>query len=747
MHGHECYAVCFSDGTEIVADADHLWQTTTRRPEGTTALRTTKEIADSLLYDPKKNERNHRIPVAGPLEGKDADLPIGPYTLGAWLGDGDSDCARLTYAMADAEIRDIIQHCGTAVGEAKHDNRSRDTCRARLGGDRRHDRSLQSVLRKCGLLKNKHIPGAYLRAPSDQRMALMCGLMDTDGYVSRSGQCEFTTTSPRLRDGFLELARSLGYKPTLKTAPATISGKVVGEKYRIQFRAYADRPVFRLRRKRARLSQAPACRSRSQTRQIVDVRPVPSVPVRCIAVDSASHLYLAGEGMIPTHNTPLAAGILNYVLFCDNEPGAQIYGAAADIPQASLLFRHAAGMIAREPELSSRCTVYDSYRSVVLNQDKGSTYKVISGEAKGKHGQNSHFVIVDELHEQPDRDLVDTLATSFASANRKQPLLAYATTAGWDRHSICYEVYQRAKRVQEGVSRDAAFLPVIFEADEGDDWTDESVWAKANPNLGVSVSLDYLRRECQKAKENPSYENTFRQLHLNQWTEQAVRWLPMDRWDACPQVLPDLAGRPCFAGLDLSSTRDITALVLCFPLDGGEFALKGWFWVPTDSAHVRERQDRVPYVAWSREGLVTLTQGNVVDYSAVIAQIKQIDAEYSLQGIAVDPWNATGVLTQLEADGYNVVQFRQGYASMSGPAKQLEKCVVSGKLNHGGNPVLRWMAGNVTIDTDPAGNIKPSKAKSTERIDGIVAGIMALGLAVTQDTSESVYETQGLVWL
>lgn len=443
---------------------------------------------------------------------------------------------------------------------------------------------------------------------------------------------------------------------------------------------------------------------------------------------------------VPRKNgkTPLAAGILNYVLFCDHEPGAQIYGAAADIPQASLLFRQAAGMIAREPELADRCTVYDSYRSVVLHEDKGSVYKVISGEAKGKHGQNSHLVVVDEEHEQPDRDLVDTLRTSFASANRRQPMFLHVTTAGWDRHSICYETYQQACRVRDGVSKDSAFLPVIYEANENDDWTDEAVWWKANPNLDVSVSIDYLRRECQKAQENPSYENTFRQLHLNQWTEQAVRWIPMDKWDACGECdESELSGRPCYAGLDLSSTRDITALVLCFPLDDGRFGLKSWHWVPADSAHARERQDRVPYVEWSRAGLVELTQGNVVDYARVIAKLKEIDAEYSLQGIAVDPWNATSVMTQLEGDGFNVVQFRQGYASMSGPAKELEKLVVSGRLAHNGNPVLRWMAGNVTIDRDPAGNIKPNKAKSTERIDGIVAAIMALGLAVTSGDAEA----------
>lgn len=443
--------------------------------------------------------------------------------------------------------------------------------------------------------------------------------------------------------------------------------------------------------------------------------------------------------------TPLAAGILNYVLFCDGEPGAQIYGAAADIPQASLLFRHAAGMIQREPELLNRCTLYDSYRSVVLKADQASAYKVISGEAKGKHGQNSHFVVIDEEHEQPDRELVDTLRTSFASANRRQPIFLHVTTAGFDRHSVCRENYDIACRVRDNPSVDPYFLPVIYEAKEGSDWKDEETWVAANPNLGISVSLDYLRRECRKASENPSYEGTFKRLHLNIWTEQAVRWLPMDAWDAAATPTPGLAGRTCYAGLDLSSTRDITALVLAFPLEDNQIATVCRFWVPGESARRREQQDRVPYVRWASEGLIEMTGGNVVDYERVRSEIHDLSAVYNIAGLAVDPWNATGIATKLQEDGINVQFMRQGYASLSGPSKELEKLVVSGRLIHGCHPVLRWMAANVTIESDSAGNIKPSKAKSSERIDGIVATIMALALASSNDTGSSVYESRGLV--
>jgi phage terminase large subunit-like protein len=252
---------------------------------------------------------------------------------------------------------------------------------------------------------------------------------------------------------------------------------------------------------------------------------------------------------VPRKNgkTPLSAGICNYVLFCDGEPGAQIYSAAAEKEQAALLYRHAVGMITQEPELDSRARIYKGHKSVVLKDDPGSVFKVLSADADTKHGGNSHLVLIDELHAQPNRELVDVLQTSMASANRPQPLLVHITTADFDRESICNEKHDYACKVRDGIIEDESFLPIIYEVTKDDDWKDERVWHKANPNLGVSVSLDYLRRECKRAQDTPTYENTFKRLHLNLKTQNDVRWLQLDRWDACagpvdPELLSGATG-------------------------------------------------------------------------------------------------------------------------------------------------------------------------------------------------------------
>lgn len=289
--------------------------------------------------------------------------------------------------------------------------------------------------------------------------------------------------------------------------------------------------------------------------------------------------YREAMVFVPRKNgkTPLVAGIALFVLFCDDEKAQQNYCAAADRNQAGYLFRHARGMVDLEPELSRRCRIYGGNAAAgqsksIVREDEGSFLRVLSADADTKHGGNSHFIAIDELHTQPSRDLVDVLQSSLASANRKQPLMIHVTTAGFDRHSICYEKYEYACRVRDGIINDPSFLPVIYEAPVESDWKDESVWAKANPNFGISVSVDYLRRECQKGIDSPAYQNTFRRLYLNQWTEQDVRWLDMDKWDAgnTPIDPADFEGQPCFAGLDLASTNDIAALVLLFPVESDD---------------------------------------------------------------------------------------------------------------------------------------------------------------------------------
>jgi phage terminase large subunit-like protein len=305
------------------------------------------------------------------------------------------------------------------------------------------------------------------------------------------------------------------------------------------------------------------------------------------------------------------------------------------------------------------------------------------------------------------------------------------TTAGYDRKSVCWEVWKYAEAVQAGAVNDPTFLPAIYAALPDDDWKDESAWARANPNLGVSVKLDFLRSECARAVEMPTYENTFRQLYLNQWTEQDQRWLRMDHWAKGSKPCPvDLRGRDCFGGLDLATTFDTTCLALLFPLDDGTFWVEPHFWIPEENMRQRVRRDKVQYDVWHRQGHLHTTHGNVTDFDHVRADINALAEQYNIRQIAIDRWNATQLATQLQGDGLDVIGFGQGYGSLSSPSKQLEALCVSGRLLHN-NPVLDWQAGNVAIQQDHAGNIKPSKQKSTERIDGMVALVMALGIAAT----------------
>lgn len=446
---------------------------------------------------------------------------------------------------------------------------------------------------------------------------------------------------------------------------------------------------------------------------------------------------------VPRKNgkTPLVAGLALLVFFSDPEMGQQNYIAAGEVEQAGLLFRQCRGMVEQDEDLSSRCRVYGGTASAgqsksIVRESDGSFLRVISADASSKHGGNPHLVVVDELHVQPNRDLVDVLQTSMASLNRRQPLFVNITTADFNRPSICNEKHDYACKVRDGIIDDTSFLPAIWEATADDAWDDPATWARVNPNLGVSVSEEFLERECAKAKENPAYENTYRRLHLNQKTETDVRAIPMHLWDAAtePVDADALLGRECFAGLDLSTTTDLSAFVLLFPGSDGYDVLP-FLWAPSEKARQRERRDRVPYEAWARQGFLTLTDGDVIDYDVIRRDILNLYAIYNIREIAADRWNATQIITQLTGDGLNLIAFGQGYQSMTAPTKELLKLVVEGKLRHGGNPVLRWMASNLSVETDAAENLKPSKKKSTERIDGMVALIMAIGRALVNDTA------------
>lgn len=429
--------------------------------------------------------------------------------------------------------------------------------------------------------------------------------------------------------------------------------------------------------------------------------------------------------MLPRKNgkTELCAALAIYFLLFDQEMGGEVYSAAADKEQAALVFNVAAQMIRQEEMLDRVCDIVDSQKRIV-HQKSGSFYRAISAEAYSKHGFNASVVIYDELHAAPDRDLWDVLTTSQGA--RAQPLTIAISTAGYDRHSILWELYAHARKVKENPALDPAFLPIIYEAPEAADWTSERVWRKANPALGDFRSLEEMQIACKRAQEIPAQENAFRRLYLNQWTEQAARWIGMPAWDACGVGTRPLEGRKCWVGMDLSSTKDLTALAAVFP-DGDGFDVLTAFFVPAENIRDRAHKDRVPYDQWAKEGQLIATPGNVVDYEAVRAVLNSWAERFDVQEVAFDPWNATDLVTRLqEKDGLVCVPMRQGFVSLSAPTKALEKAILSKTLRHDRPPVLRWCVSNVSVDTDPAGNLKPSKQKSTERIDGVVALIMAI---------------------
>lgn len=457
---------------------------------------------------------------------------------------------------------------------------------------------------------------------------------------------------------------------------------------------------------------------------------------------------------VPKKNgkSDLAAAVALFLCCGDNEERAEIYGCAADRQQASIVFDVAADMVRMCPALNKRCKILDSYKRIIY-KPTNSFYQVLSAEAYSKHGFSVHGVVFDELHAQPNRKFFDVMTKGSGDA-RTQPLFFMITTAGNDTNSICYEIHSKAKDILEGRKTDPTFYPVIYGAAEEDDWTAPDVWRKVNPSLGVTIDVEKIEAACNSAKQNVAEENVFRQLRLNQWVKSESRWLSITKWDACEVDFDerDLEGRTCYAGLDLSSTTDLTAFVLVFPPldDDDKYFVLPYFWLPEETIPLRVSRDHVPYDVWQKRGLLQVTDGNVVDYSAIEQFITELGERYRIAEIAFDRWNAIYLTQRLEGEhDFTMVQFGQGFGSMSPPTKELERLILEKKIAHNGQAVLRWNFDNLVVETDAAGNVKPSKRRTTEKIDGVVALVMALARALLHDGSGgvSVYDSRGLLFI
>lgn len=418
-----------------------------------------------------------------------------------------------------------------------------------------------------------------------------------------------------------------------------------------------------------------------------------------------------------------AAGVGVELLTIDGEQGAEVYSAATKKDQARIIFDEAKRMVNASSHIKRHINIYQTNMSMPMSNSK---FEPLSSDANSLDGLNIHGGIIDELHAHKTRDVYDVLVT--ATGARKQPLIWIVTTAGFNTNGICYEKYEYSVKVLKGVIEDDRFFCYIAQADENDDPFDENTWIKANPNIGVSCSLEDLRTKAKQAKEIPAALTNFMVKHLNMWVNAETAWMNMQKYKECEEANSDfdigqLEGERCFCGVDLSATTDITSVNLEFPLHDGRYAWINHCFLPEDGILEKERRDKVPYTAWAREGYITLTPGPTIDYEWIQSYIMEMGKKYQIQEIDYDPWNSTQFANNLMNEGFECVEIRQGFKTLSEPIKDVEKLILEKRLITFNNPVLRFAISNAVPSLDPAGNIKLDKSKASKRIDPIIAGV------------------------
>ncbi|MGE0229942.1 MAG: terminase large subunit [Dehalococcoidia bacterium] len=426
--------------------------------------------------------------------------------------------------------------------------------------------------------------------------------------------------------------------------------------------------------------------------------------------------------------TTLVAGVGDYLAFFDGEAGAEVYAAATKLDQAKVLWGESKRQMQRlrrkSPAAAARIRVLTN---VLFDESSDSKFEPLGADASTLDGLNCHANLVDELHAHPDRGLWDVLEE--AQAARLQPMHFAITTAGHDRHGICWEIREYSISVLERVFEDDSHFAYIATLDEGDDWRDPAVWPKANPNLGVSVNRKYLAEKVRRAQRTPGLVNSTLQKHFNVWTTAEHRWFDVERWREL-QRWRWMVGRRAVGGLDLAGTKDLNAYVLVFPDGIGGYDVIPTFWMPRENLARRVREDRVPYDVWAREGWIELTDGVARNDQAILDGIRERNALFDVPQLGVDPWQMNYIATSLVSDGVDVVKVPQTFGSLAEASRELEKVIETGQLRHDGNPVMTWMCSNVVADEDAAGNRKPSKKHSRERIDGFSGLVTALSLAI-----------------
>ncbi len=478
------------------------------------------------------------------------------------------------------------------------------------------------------------------------------------------------------------------------------------------------------------------------------LRPWQEEIIRAIFDDAGKARYREVFIAIPRKQgkTELMAAILLFLMFGTGKKGQRIFSGSGDREQASLVYGAAASMIRQSSFLSQVALTYDGYKEIRCERI-GGVFKALSSEAYSKHGLRPSTVLLDELHVFPNRDMYNALMTAFGAT--LEPLTIMITTAGHDRTSLCYEQWKYARGVRDGEIDDPGFLPILYESEAAEDWTDEAVWKRVMPGLGDFCPIDFIRRECKKAQQLPAYENTFRQLYLNQWTEQAERWISVAKWEACRAriVADDLVGQSCYMGLDLGITGDMAFATLLFPDGSGSFDVLGHGWAPREGKWRDEPRNRDRYQQWARDGYLTLTPGDVIDHNIVEADLVRWAEKYPLRLLLADRAYATQLLIRLANDhGLDVKGIPQGPVTLNEAMVRLEELILDRRIRHD-NPILDWNVANAVVRRTSTGLMHLDKEQASERIDGLSALIDALVGAVSDPEvfGPSVYETRGVL--
>lgn len=740
---HDCYKVEFQNGDYIIADAEHNWSVYSRifnRNSHNTKVMTTKEMYDYGIYktrkDGKGKEYNWRVPRSSAVNYPKKDLLIEPYVLGLWLSDGYSKGPTFTSTLKYDDYKiydDVVPFYGNY--KIREDKRKDTNIDILFGWNRTekidnyHTTSLLGKqLIELDLINNKHIPKEYIYGSVEQRLALLQGLMDTDGTVSNYGQCEIQQKNYLLSQQIVELIRSLGYIVKYTTKVAKYNGKDCGKVYRITF--YADKSFapFRMKRKYERLPDK--LNVRSQYNTITSITPCLSVPVKCIQVDNDEHLYLAGRCFTVTHNTSFASALALYAMCADDEPNSEVDIVAPSSSQSQICFKSATEYL----ETINRKNIFKTLRTTIHFKAKKSHIKIFSSDAKYGDGYNTHLGIVDEYHAFVNNDVPNLLQTSMGM--RRNPMLIFITTAGFNMFSPCKEYRDLCVEILHGKKEDNSIFAAIYELDEDDDWTDPSVWKKGCPSLGITVDEEYMHSQIKKAINNPSEEVNVKTKNLNIWCQSQDIWIP-DEYilSSTDEVSFDdfTEDDICYAGIDLASVNDLTSVTFMFPPREGrekwadKFVFKSICYIPSDNIHETLNVDI--YREAIKQKYLKKTPGNVTDYDYILKDILSVQSRVLLYRVCYDTWNSTQFAINAESAGVPLHPYSQALGNFNKPCKEYERLMRSGHIILDNNGLVRWCHKNVEIKSDWNDNSKPVKAqgKRNNKIDPVISSLEALG--------------------